>query len=87
MRLPMASSAGFAFAKASPEPPHMKVSVAALAPPTPPDIRAAAQSMRDAIITAQHPEIRYDDVFHIAVKGKREALPVCHVKTDTLANN
>ena len=46
-----------------------------------------SQSMRDAIITAQHPEIRYDDVFHIAVKGKREALPVCHVKTDTLANN
>ncbi len=37
-------------------------------------------SMRDAILPAQHPEIQFDDVFHITVKGKREALSVCHIK-------
>jgi len=39
-----------------------------------------SQTTRDAINPAQHPEIRFDDVFHITVKGKREALSVCHIK-------
>ena len=37
-------------------------------------------SMRDATPSAQHPEIEFGDIFEIHVKGKREALSVCHIK-------
>jgi adenylate cyclase len=39
-----------------------------------------SQAMRDAIFPMQHPDIQFDEVFTIMVKGKREALPVCHIK-------
>lgn len=39
-----------------------------------------SQFMRDAISPAKHPEIRFGDIFHITVKGKREALSVCHIR-------
>ena len=41
-RLPIASRIGLALAKASWLPPAMKVSVAAFAPPTPPDTGASS---------------------------------------------
>jgi hypothetical protein len=43
--LPMFSSTGFAAANALSSPPHMKVSVAPLAPPVPPDTGASTESM------------------------------------------
>jgi len=39
-----------------------------------------SQALRDAVVPMQHPEIQFDDVFPITVKGKREALSVCQVK-------
>lgn len=36
-------------------------------------------TMRDAIIASNHPEITFGDVFELMVKGKREALSVCHI--------
>jgi class 3 adenylate cyclase len=39
-----------------------------------------SQAMRDAIFPMQHPDIQFEEVFTIMVKGKREALPVCHIK-------
>lgn len=39
-----------------------------------------SQSMRDVIFPMQHPDIQFGEVFTIMVKGKREALPVCHIK-------
>ena len=44
MRLPMFSRIGFARANASSEPPHMKVSVPPVAPPTPPETGASRVS-------------------------------------------
>ena len=44
MRLPIASRIGFALSNASGEPPHIKVSVPAVAPPTPPDTGASSVS-------------------------------------------
>src|ERR1700684_4107651 len=44
MRLPIFSRIGFARANASSEPPHMKVSVPPLAPPTPPETGASRVS-------------------------------------------
>ncbi len=41
----MFSRIGFARANASSEPPHMKVSVPAVAPPTPPETGASSVSM------------------------------------------
>lgn len=38
-----------------------------------------SQIMRDAIVP-HHPEIIFGEVFPIMVKGKREALSVCHIK-------
>ena len=43
--LPMFSSTGFAAANALSSPPHMKVSVAPLAPPVPPDTGASTEAM------------------------------------------
>ena len=45
IRLPIASSTGLAFSKASLAPPHMKVRLAASAPPTPPDTGASRESI------------------------------------------
>ena len=42
--LPMFSSTGFAAANALSSPPHMKVSVAPLAPPVPPDTGASTKA-------------------------------------------
>ena len=39
-----------------------------------------SQSMRDAIVPMNHPEIEFGEVFQIKVKGKRESLSVCHIK-------
>jgi adenylate cyclase len=39
-----------------------------------------SQAMRDVIFPMQHPGIQFSEVFTIMVKGKREALPVCHIK-------
>lgn len=39
-----------------------------------------SQALRDAVVPMQHPEIQFDDIFPITVKGKREALSVCQVK-------
>jgi class 3 adenylate cyclase len=39
-----------------------------------------SQATRDAIATAKHPEIMYSELFEIHVKGKREALSVCHIR-------
>ncbi len=39
-----------------------------------------SQVMRDAIVTSHHPEIMFGEVFQIMVKGKREALSVCHIR-------
>ncbi len=47
MRLPIVSRIGLAAAKASASPPHMKVSVAPFAPPTPPETGASTE-MRPA---------------------------------------
>ena len=38
-----------------------------------------SQSMRDEVLAMQHPEIQFGEVFEIHVKGKRAALPVCHI--------
>jgi len=38
-----------------------------------------SQTMRDAVISLNHPEIDYGEVFPLMVKGKREALFVCHI--------
>src|ERR1700742_5403267 len=43
--LPMFSSTGFAAANALSSPPHMKVRVAPLAPPVPPDTGASTDAM------------------------------------------
>jgi class 3 adenylate cyclase len=39
-----------------------------------------SQSMRDAVVALQHEEIHFGDIFEIHVKGKREALSVCHIR-------
>ena len=39
-----------------------------------------SQAMRDVIFPMQHPDIQFGEVFTIMVKGKRQALPVCHIK-------
>lgn len=39
-----------------------------------------SQATRDAIVQIHHPEIQFGELFEIKVKGKREALPVCHIK-------
>lgn len=39
-----------------------------------------SQDMRDVIFPMQHPDIQFGEVFTIMVKGKRAALPVCHIK-------
>ena len=39
-----------------------------------------SQTMRDAVSALNHPEIKYGNVFPLTVKGKREALLVCHVQ-------
>lgn len=39
-----------------------------------------SQDMRDAIDLARHPEILCGEIFQIMVKGKRDALSVCHIK-------
>lgn len=39
-----------------------------------------SQDMRNVIFPHQHPGIEFGEVFTIMVKGKREALPVCHIK-------
>ena len=44
MRLPIFSSSGLAAANAASSPPHMKVSVAPFAPPTPPETGASTES-------------------------------------------
>ncbi len=49
--LPMFSSTGLAAANALSSPPHMKVSVAPLAPPVPPDTGASTES--DAVLGGQ----------------------------------
>ena len=49
--LPIFSSTGFAAANALSSPPHMKVSVAPLAPPVPPDTGASTES--DAVLGGQ----------------------------------
>jgi adenylate cyclase len=42
-----------------------------------------SQTMRDVIFPMQHPDIQFGEVFTIMVKGKRQALPVCHIKHPT----
>jgi adenylate cyclase len=39
-----------------------------------------SQATRDAIVPSHHPEIVFGELFQITVKGKREALSVCHIK-------
>lgn len=39
-----------------------------------------SQTMRDAVVTLNHPEIKFDEIFPLTVKGKREALLVCHIQ-------
>ena len=39
-----------------------------------------SQTLRDAVISSNHPEISFESVFPLSVKGKREALMVCHVR-------
>jgi len=39
-----------------------------------------SMAIRDAIPSVQHPEIQFGEVFEIHVKGKRDALSVCHIK-------
>lgn len=39
-----------------------------------------SQDMRNVIFPLQHPGIEFGEVFTIMVKGKREALAVCHIK-------
>jgi class 3 adenylate cyclase len=39
-----------------------------------------SQAMRDVIFPMQHPDIQFGEIFTILVKGKQEALPVCHIK-------
>ena len=39
-----------------------------------------SQAMRNVIFPMQHPDIQFGEVFSIMVKGKQEALPVCHIK-------
>lgn len=39
-----------------------------------------SRALRDAIPVSQHPDIEFGDVYQIMVKGKREALSVCHIK-------
>lgn len=38
-----------------------------------------SKTLRDAVIAANHPEIKFADLFQIIVKGKSEALSVCQV--------
>ncbi len=38
-----------------------------------------SQSMRDAIETGETPGFRYGEIFNIAAKGKKNALPACYV--------
>lgn len=38
-----------------------------------------SRALRDAIPVSQHPDIEFGDVYQIMVKGKREALSVCHI--------
>ena len=39
-----------------------------------------SEILRDAIDAALYPDIEFANVFEIKVKGKRAALPVCHIK-------
>lgn len=39
-----------------------------------------SQTLRDAVISSNHPEISFEKVFPLSVKGKSEALMVCHVQ-------
>ncbi len=39
-----------------------------------------SQAMRDAIAPSPQPQILFGETFAITVKGKREALSVCHIK-------
>jgi class 3 adenylate cyclase len=39
-----------------------------------------SQDMRNVIFPLQHPGIEFGEAFTIMVKGKSEALPVCHIK-------
>ena len=39
-----------------------------------------SQVMRDTIVPMHHPQIAFDEIFQIKVKGKREELSVCHIK-------
>lgn len=39
-----------------------------------------SQTMRDTVISLNHPEIQFGKVFPLTVKGKREALLVCHIQ-------
>ena len=39
-----------------------------------------SKALRDAVIAANHTEVKFRDVFQIIVKGKSEALSVCQVK-------
>ena len=37
-------------------------------------------AVRDSIEPEQYPELEFGEVFEIKVKGKRDTLPVCHIK-------
>jgi adenylate cyclase len=39
-----------------------------------------SQTLRDALAPLQYAKFRFGDIFHLTVKGKREALSVCHIK-------
>jgi adenylate cyclase len=39
-----------------------------------------SQTLREAIVPMHHPDLEFGEVFQIKVKGKREALPVCHIR-------
>lgn len=39
-----------------------------------------SQAMRDVVASSPHPGIMFGDIFPIMVKGKKEALLVCHIK-------
>jgi class 3 adenylate cyclase len=39
-----------------------------------------SKTMRDAVVALNHPEIKFDKTFPLTVKGKREALLVCHIQ-------
>jgi class 3 adenylate cyclase len=39
-----------------------------------------SQTMRDTVVALNHPEIKFEETFPLNVKGKREALLVCHIQ-------